>query len=261
MSIAELFTAFEDHDLQRLQKLTSSIKTFDRRHSLRPAITRDRSAPRLDHQLLLQLSIRNFDTSNLRPTETSIQTQTVVFVDEGNMSDKSLIEPQEGRDKEVSSESPSGSDNEIERSLTESGQNEQLEGHQVSPEQDVPKPRRKSSYKEMLDLSPDKNCTRKPSMQRETRLSNDDNLSDDITPEMAGVTEECLETDREANNTDDSTDTVINQTPSGESPSHTGDLSPVREEPPPLDSVGSSDDSDWDIFEEFAAANAITHSH
>ncbi|XP_067652042.1 ankyrin repeat domain-containing protein 27-like [Haliotis asinina] len=69
VGIQDLFAAFEESDLHTLKNLASAIRSFDRRHSLRRTSTRDLSVPRLDATLARNLSIRSFDHSRLRHTD------------------------------------------------------------------------------------------------------------------------------------------------------------------------------------------------
>ncbi|XP_071091620.1 ankyrin repeat domain-containing protein 27-like [Haliotis cracherodii] len=69
VGIQDLFAAFEESDLHTLKNLTSAIRSFDGRHSLRRTSTRDLSAPRLDAAVARNLSIRNFDHNRLRHTD------------------------------------------------------------------------------------------------------------------------------------------------------------------------------------------------
>ncbi|XP_064640281.1 ankyrin repeat domain-containing protein 27-like [Lineus longissimus] len=78
--IRTLFNALEQRDLQHLRDIGTSIRSFDRRQSLRHTLTRDRSAPRLDNHLLHQLSIINFDPATLRHVPTADRSTPLVTV-------------------------------------------------------------------------------------------------------------------------------------------------------------------------------------
>ncbi|XP_062614913.1 ankyrin repeat domain-containing protein 27-like [Saccostrea cucullata] len=68
-SIQSLFAAFEERSRENLQTLTSSIKSVDRRESLKQTpVVNDRSSPNLRF-LRHSLSIQNFDLSGLRHVE------------------------------------------------------------------------------------------------------------------------------------------------------------------------------------------------
>ncbi|XP_041376515.1 ankyrin repeat domain-containing protein 27-like [Gigantopelta aegis] len=65
VGIGELFSAFEDHDLEKLKQLTEAIRTFNRRDSLRRTDTQDSSGPHIG-PLAHSLSIKHFDKSKLK---------------------------------------------------------------------------------------------------------------------------------------------------------------------------------------------------
>ncbi|KAK3086087.1 hypothetical protein FSP39_013342 [Pinctada imbricata] len=68
ISIKDLFTAFEEKDLQTLKSLADSIKTFDPKENLKKTETKDTSGPDL-RPLQHSLSIQRFDLSALRHVE------------------------------------------------------------------------------------------------------------------------------------------------------------------------------------------------
>lgn len=81
VTIRELMSALSERDLKALHDIAEAIQTFDRRHSLKQTITRDRSAPRLDNLLACQLSIQHFDPALLRKTFTRVHHHPVVVMD------------------------------------------------------------------------------------------------------------------------------------------------------------------------------------
>lgn len=65
ISIKDLFAAFEEEDLHTLQKLTESIRSFDRKGALRRTSTHDSSSPFLA-PLTQAHSISSFDRNSLK---------------------------------------------------------------------------------------------------------------------------------------------------------------------------------------------------
>ena len=68
ISIKDLFAAFEENNLDTLQSLSSSIKNFDAKETLRKTETKDSSKPNL-RPLQHYLSIQMFDLFALRHVE------------------------------------------------------------------------------------------------------------------------------------------------------------------------------------------------
>ncbi|XP_013410574.1 ankyrin repeat domain-containing protein 27 isoform X2 [Lingula anatina] len=77
-SMHDLFSAFEEQDLKRLQNLVGSIRTFNPRASLRHTVTLDKSLPRFDKHLTQQLEIQHFDIGRLKHVETRDKSKPVI---------------------------------------------------------------------------------------------------------------------------------------------------------------------------------------
>ncbi|XP_072135805.1 ankyrin repeat domain-containing protein 27 isoform X2 [Mobula birostris] len=67
--ILKKLEAADDSDSKRTQ-LTRSINQFDKSRNLRKTITRDKSIPKFDEQLIHQLAIKTFDKTTLKQVET-----------------------------------------------------------------------------------------------------------------------------------------------------------------------------------------------
>ncbi len=275
MSIAELFAALEEHDLKRLQELTRSIKTFDRRQSLRPAVTRDRSAPRLDLQLLLQLSIQHFDKSTLRSTPPQQTRAATDFVQQNGQVEAELIASQERWYKDGDSPAPTGAQPMAPTDSIYHSQHDQdhlsnksVEESHTGADTQV--------YEELLDMSP---CSRACVYASMPHIQSDcDRVSDAISGTTTGglgldnkpsdLPANEIHTRRDKNKVatnepglpedkaNDFTDEMINQDVTTTNLQTSPDVSLLsREEPPPLDDLSDSSDSDWDIFAELTTSS------
>uniref|UniRef100_A0A8D2L4N5 Ankyrin repeat domain 27 n=1 Tax=Varanus komodoensis TaxID=61221 RepID=A0A8D2L4N5_VARKO len=72
-----------DNLIARRLQLVQSINQFNKSKDLRKTITRDKSVPNFDDELLHQLAIKNFDKSKLKAVDSLDQNQTQILEDRG----------------------------------------------------------------------------------------------------------------------------------------------------------------------------------
>eukprot|EP00794_Sanderia_malayensis_P018918 gene18918-20822_t len=78
-TVAALFEALEEDDVDKLRQMVSDIQSFDRKKRLRHVDTFDKSEPYFDHHLTHMLSIQHFDSSSLHRVKSEDHSDDNVF--------------------------------------------------------------------------------------------------------------------------------------------------------------------------------------